>query len=60
MSKIGRIAWAILRQSGRTARLAAETFPLFLVVFDACLIVLLALVIFFFFSFLIFAAALRV
>ena len=47
MSKIGCIARDTVRQSGRTARLAAETFPLFLVIFVACLIVLLALVFFF-------------
>ena len=51
MSKLGWIAWATLRQSGRSARLVAETFPLFLVVFDACLMVLLAVVIFFFLPF---------
>jgi hypothetical protein len=38
MSKIVCLAWATLRQSGRTARRVAETFPLLLVVFDACLI----------------------
>ena len=51
LCEIVALALAALRQSGRTARLVAETFPLFLVVFDACLIFSLVIVVFFFISF---------